>query len=145
MELSTLVLYDVEDDRARTRVAEACKDFGLERVQFSCFRGNLSRNKREELEERLSGIQRQWERWWRRQFPDATFEPVDHHGYPEAEAKGEWRPAFKIMIQPVCEKDLKSASYQYLFVDVPRAEADDIGAASAPAARRSGGEAEGTK
>ena len=32
MELCTLVIYDIEDDRARLRVSEACKDFGLERL-----------------------------------------------------------------------------------------------------------------
>src|SRR5260370_22161872 len=59
MELHTLVIYDVEDDGARTRVAEACKDFGLERIQYSCFRGRLSQNKREELYERMSCL-RKW-------------------------------------------------------------------------------------
>jgi CRISPR-associated protein Cas2 len=53
-ELRTLVMYDIEDDRIRYRVSEACLDFGLERIQFSVFRGKLNRNKREELLERLT-------------------------------------------------------------------------------------------
>lgn len=48
-ELRTLVLYDIVDDRLRTRIADACLDFGLSRVQYSAFMGSLNRNKREEL------------------------------------------------------------------------------------------------
>jgi CRISPR/Cas system-associated endoribonuclease Cas2 len=120
MELSTLVIYDIEDDRARTRVSEACKDFGLERLQFSCFRGTLSQNKREELYERLRQIQREWETRWLRDFPEARTKPMDLPVPPEDEAKGHWQPAFKIMIQPLCEKDMKAALYAYLFADIPK-------------------------
>ena len=35
------VLYDIENDRARTRVAKYCKQAGLYRVQYSCFLGTL--------------------------------------------------------------------------------------------------------
>ncbi|WP_447977325.1 CRISPR-associated endonuclease Cas2 [Candidatus Nitrospira bockiana] len=52
-ELQTYVLYDIRDDSTRTRVAEVCKDYGLERIQFSAFSGSLSRNRREELFLRL--------------------------------------------------------------------------------------------
>lgn len=55
-ELRTLVMYDIEDDKVRYRVSEACLDFGLERIQFSVFRGKLNRNKREELLMRLTNI-----------------------------------------------------------------------------------------
>src|SRR3974377_1639963 len=105
MELSTLVIYDIEDDRARLRVSEACKDFGLERLQYSCFRGKLSQNKREELYERLRRIQREWESRWRKDFPGARVEPTELPSPPADEAQGRWTPAFKIMIQPLCEKD----------------------------------------
>jgi hypothetical protein len=120
MELSTLVIYDIEDDRARLRVSEACKDFGLERLQYSCFRGKLSQNKREELLERLQKIQRDWETRWRKDFPDARIVPCDVPFFPAEEAEGRWAPAFKIMIQPMCEKDIKTALYTYLFVDIPK-------------------------
>lgn len=36
------VLYDIENDRSRTRAAKACLRAGLYRVQFSCFLGKLS-------------------------------------------------------------------------------------------------------
>ncbi|NJL05964.1 MAG: CRISPR-associated endonuclease Cas2, partial [Chloroflexaceae bacterium] len=42
--MRVLVLYDISDDRARQRVADACLDYGLERVQFSVFVGALSRD-----------------------------------------------------------------------------------------------------
>lgn len=53
MELLTLVMYDIEDDRLRLRVAEDCKDAGLERVQYSVFRGTLNRTRRRELTAKL--------------------------------------------------------------------------------------------
>jgi CRISPR-associated protein Cas2 len=49
METTTLVIYDCEKDRIRTRVSETCLDYGLERIQFSAFVGKLSRSMREEL------------------------------------------------------------------------------------------------
>jgi CRISPR-associated protein Cas2 len=52
-ELDTYVVYDIEDDRIRYRIASACKDYGLERIQFSAFLGPLNANKREELFLRL--------------------------------------------------------------------------------------------
>ena len=124
-ELITLVIYDVEDDRARTRVAEACKDFGLQRIQYSCFRGKLSQNKREELYERMRKVQREWEVRWRKDFPDTRIEQVDFPDPPETEPSGRWEPAFKILIQPLCEKDLGTASYAYLFIDVPKMSEED--------------------
>jgi CRISPR-associated endonuclease Cas2 len=48
----TLAVFDVSCDRARFRLGELCKDYGLHRFQWSAFEGQLSRNKREELFER---------------------------------------------------------------------------------------------
>ena len=70
-------MYDIEDDRVRHRISEACLDFGLERIQYSVFRGKLNCNKREELLIRLTDIL------------------DDDVG--------------KILIQPMCEQDFKSA------------------------------------
>ena len=131
MELHTLVIYDVEDDRARTRVSEACKDFGLERIQYSCFRGRLSQNKREELYERMRKIQREWEVRWKKDFPESQVEQNDVPLPPDEKASGKWEPAFKILIQPLCEKDVNGATYAYLFVDVPKLAARDQQQASA--------------
>lgn len=51
-----MVLYDIEDDRLRKRVADACLDFGLARIQYSAFLGRLSRGRREELIYRLAAL-----------------------------------------------------------------------------------------
>ncbi|GIK29994.1 MAG: CRISPR-associated endonuclease Cas2 [Chloroflexi bacterium] len=52
----TLVMYDIEDDKARTKIADACLDYGLDRVQFSAFIGQLSRNHQQELMMRIEQI-----------------------------------------------------------------------------------------
>jgi len=44
-----LVVYDIPDDRVRTRVADICLDYGLQRIQYSAFFGSLNRNLQEEL------------------------------------------------------------------------------------------------
>jgi len=49
----TYVFYDIDNDKIRNRVASICKDYGLERIQFSGFIGYLSRNRREELAVKL--------------------------------------------------------------------------------------------
>ncbi len=41
--MQCLIIYDIPDDRARQRVADACLDYGLQRIQYSAFAGNLSR------------------------------------------------------------------------------------------------------
>ena len=48
-----MLIYDIEDDRLRTRVSDVCLDYGLERIQFSAFFGKLNRNRRQELALRL--------------------------------------------------------------------------------------------
>lgn len=49
----TLVLYDVQDDKRRARVMNACKDYGLARWQYSAYHGRLTGTARRELETRL--------------------------------------------------------------------------------------------
>lgn len=53
-EVSLVLIYDIEDDRLRTRVSDICLDYGLERIQFSAFFGKLNRNRRQELALRLA-------------------------------------------------------------------------------------------
>ena len=48
-EVSLVLIYDIENDRLRTRVADVCLDYGLVRIQFSAFFGKLNRNRRQEL------------------------------------------------------------------------------------------------
>ncbi|MGM0471879.1 MAG: CRISPR-associated endonuclease Cas2 [Bacillota bacterium] len=51
-----ILIYDISDDRTRNKIAEACKDFGLQRVQWSAFFGQLNRNRREELMLRITKL-----------------------------------------------------------------------------------------
>jgi len=53
-ELFTLVAFDIPDDKARRRVGETCKDYGLKRSQWSVFEGRMTRYRREELVDRLT-------------------------------------------------------------------------------------------
>jgi CRISPR-associated protein Cas2 len=46
----TWVLYDIQNDRARNRVAKICKQAGLYRVQYSCFLGTLDEYELDTLE-----------------------------------------------------------------------------------------------
>ena len=47
--MHVLLVYDITNDRMRSKVADACQDYGLDRIQFSAFLGQLSRNHQEEL------------------------------------------------------------------------------------------------
>lgn len=44
-----LVVYDIPDNRVRAKVADICLDYGLERIQYSAFFGELARSHQEEL------------------------------------------------------------------------------------------------
>ncbi|MFN3383532.1 MAG: CRISPR-associated endonuclease Cas2 [Archaeoglobaceae archaeon] len=44
-----LVVYDITDDANRTKLAKLLEKFGLTRVQYSAFRGNLNPNDRHAL------------------------------------------------------------------------------------------------
>jgi len=43
------IIYDISADRPRTKIAKACKQKGLYRVQFSAFVGSINRNSLDEL------------------------------------------------------------------------------------------------
>lgn len=43
------VLYDIENDKNRTKIAKICKQSGLYRVQFSCFLGTLDAHQKDSL------------------------------------------------------------------------------------------------
>jgi CRISPR-associated protein Cas2 len=47
--MQTLLIYDIPDDRARAKIADVCLDYGLQRIQYSAFLGDLSRTHQEEL------------------------------------------------------------------------------------------------
>ena len=44
-----LVIYDITHDGTRTKVADACLDYGLERIHYSAFFGELSHSQQREL------------------------------------------------------------------------------------------------
>lgn len=48
-----LLIYDIPDDKVRYKISERCKDYGLSRIQYSAFAGELDRNRQEELLMRL--------------------------------------------------------------------------------------------
>ena len=47
--MRVVLLYDITHDRIRGKVADACLDYGLDRIQYSAFYGDISRNHQEEL------------------------------------------------------------------------------------------------
>ena len=47
--MKTLLVYDIPDDRVRARVANVCQDYGLRRIQYSAFLGELTINHQDEL------------------------------------------------------------------------------------------------
>ncbi len=51
--MKTLVIYDIPDDKTRNKIGNACKDYGLERIQYSAFLGEINHNRRDELFQRL--------------------------------------------------------------------------------------------
>jgi len=54
--MHTLVVYDIEDDRIRNKIITACKDYGLTRIQYSAFMGEIDHNRRGELQKRIKKI-----------------------------------------------------------------------------------------
>ena len=51
--MQCLLVYDIPDDRLRTKVADVCLDYGLQRIQYSSFLGDLSRNRQGEIMQRI--------------------------------------------------------------------------------------------
>ena len=47
--MNCIVVYDIPDDGLRTKVADVCLDYGLQRIQFSAFLGPLAPSHQEEL------------------------------------------------------------------------------------------------
>jgi CRISPR-associated protein Cas2 len=47
--MQCLLVYDIPDDAKRAKIADACLDYGLDRIQYSAFVGPLMPTHREEL------------------------------------------------------------------------------------------------
>ena len=54
--MNCLLIYDISDDHKRAKVADVCLDYGLDRLQYSAFGGNISRNLQEELFLKVCGV-----------------------------------------------------------------------------------------
>ena len=44
-----LLIYDIPDDGPRIKIADACLDYGLDRIQYSAFVGELRLSQQDEL------------------------------------------------------------------------------------------------
>lgn len=44
------VMYDIKEDRARTKIAKACQQSGLYRVQYSVFLGTIDADRRDAMQ-----------------------------------------------------------------------------------------------
>jgi CRISPR-associated protein Cas2 len=51
--MKCLLVYDIPDDGVRAKVADICLDYGLERIQYSAFLGELAHNRQEELLQKI--------------------------------------------------------------------------------------------
>lgn len=51
-----ILLYDIPSDKKRKKIADACLDYGLDRIQYSAFTGNISRNLQQELFQKITRI-----------------------------------------------------------------------------------------
>lgn len=56
MSVLVWIIYDIVEDKVRSRVARACKQYGLERVQKSAFLGKLESNRFDELSEKCRSL-----------------------------------------------------------------------------------------
>jgi CRISPR-associated protein Cas2 len=54
--MNTLVVYDITSNRIRGKVADACLDYGMLRIQKSAFLGDMNRNRQEGLMVRIERI-----------------------------------------------------------------------------------------
>lgn len=50
------VMYDIENDKARTKVAKLCKQAGLYRVQYSVFLGTINKNQKDTLQLKIEEL-----------------------------------------------------------------------------------------
>lgn len=47
------VIYDIVEDQVRKKIADVCLDYGLERIQYSAFLGELNPTRRSAMIKRL--------------------------------------------------------------------------------------------
>jgi CRISPR-associated protein Cas2 len=49
-------MYDIKDDKARTKIAKICQQSGLYRVQYSVFLGTIDADRKDELQLRIEEV-----------------------------------------------------------------------------------------
>lgn len=54
--MNCLLVYDIPNDNKRAKIADACLDYGLDRIQYSAFTGRLAKTHQEELMLRIQKI-----------------------------------------------------------------------------------------
>jgi CRISPR-associated protein Cas2 len=47
--MQCLVVYDIVDDNKRNKIADVCLDYGMDRIQYSAFAGDLTTTHQDEL------------------------------------------------------------------------------------------------
>ena len=51
--MKCLLVYDIPNDKIRGKIADICLDYGLERIQYSAFFGEMNHNHQEEILQRI--------------------------------------------------------------------------------------------
>lgn len=54
--MQCLVVYDIVDDGKRTKIADACLDYGMDRIQYSAFAGDLAMTHQDELMLKIQAV-----------------------------------------------------------------------------------------
>ncbi len=54
--MQCVVVYDITDDKKRAKIADACLDYGMDRIQYSAFMGELLPNHQDELMLKLTSL-----------------------------------------------------------------------------------------
>lgn len=51
--MKCLLIYDIVSDKIRNKVADICLDYGLERIQYSAFFGEMNHNRQQEILQKI--------------------------------------------------------------------------------------------
>ena len=54
--MQCVVVYDIPDDGKRGKIADVCQDYGMDRVQYSAFLGDLAPTHQEELMLKIQSV-----------------------------------------------------------------------------------------
>jgi len=54
--MQCLVVYDIVDDNKRNKIADVCLDYGMDRIQYSAFAGDLAATHQDELMLKIQAI-----------------------------------------------------------------------------------------